>query len=182
MLEYVEVVAKLGAIIIATGTVIAALIGAFSYARFFRRSAQTLLFMRYTERFEKIMDSFPEEAVRFRFNLGALPERSAALSLAVLKYFNLCSEEWDLYKKGYIEPKVWAIWEGEMRRMLQSPLFVREWQALQREFEAYPEFQLYIKAMQAGCEQPAASSPSLVPAPNGSVTSSVPACTSGPSD
>lgn len=128
---------------------VGALIGAWSYAKFFRRSAQTLLFMRYTERYEQIMGAFPENAQQFRFNMtGELPPRSAALTLAVLRHLNLHAEEYYLFRKGYIEPPVWGIWEVELQRMLASPLLVREWKELSNEFQSYSEFQRYVETLQ----------------------------------
>jgi hypothetical protein len=60
---------------------------------FLKKAAHTLLFMKYTERYEQIMSSYPENAVASRLDLdGELPEASLALTLAALKYLNLCSE------------------------------------------------------------------------------------------
>ncbi|MCP6756106.1 hypothetical protein NL533_31260, partial [Klebsiella pneumoniae] len=63
---------------------------------------------------------------------------------------NLCAEEYYLYRKGYIEPTVWAIWEMELRRMLASDLIVREWQVLEAEFRSYPDFQQYVSTLETG--------------------------------
>ena len=55
---------------------------------------------------------YPENAVASRLDLdGEPPEASLALTLAALKYLNLCSEEYYLWKKGLVEDEVWKIWE-----------------------------------------------------------------------
>jgi hypothetical protein len=111
--EVAEQIAKFGAIYIALGGIIAALIGAWSYARFLKRAAHTLLFMKYTERYEQIMSSYPEDAWAARLDMeGEVPAPSKGLTLAALRYLNLCSEEFYLWKRGYIEEGVWNIWEG----------------------------------------------------------------------
>jgi hypothetical protein len=148
-MELAELAFKWGAVFVALGTVIGALIGARSYARFLKKAAHMLLFMKYTERYEQIMSSYPDEALPARLDLeGELPEPSAPLTLAVLRYLNLCSEEYYLWQKGYIEDKVWKIWEAELNRTLASPLYRREWQKLQKEFHSYPEFRDYVDRVQ----------------------------------
>jgi hypothetical protein len=148
-MEFTEMVAKFGFIFIALGTIIAAVIGAWSYARFLKRAAHTLLFMKYTERYEQIMSGYPEDAWVTRLDLeGEPPPASQRLSLAVLKYLNLCSEEFYMWKKGFIENGVWKIWEGELRRTIGSPLYRREWKTLAKEFESYSEFRLFVEEVQ----------------------------------
>lgn len=109
------------------------------------------LFLEFTRRFEEIMQSFPEDAWAARLNLQeTTPESSKKLSLSVLKYMNLCSEEYYLYKKGWLNASIWRIWEAELMRTLQTPLMVREWKTLSREFDAYPAFQAFVEAVQGG--------------------------------
>jgi hypothetical protein len=66
----------------------------------------------------------------------------------VLRYLNLSSEEYYLFKRGYLRADVWRIWEGEMVRTLRSPLLRREWTKLASEFVSYPEFSTYVEQVQ----------------------------------
>ena len=114
-----------------------------------QRNAQ--LFLEFTKRFEEVMQSFPQNAWSARLDIEkAPPPRSKALSLGVLRYLNLCSEEFYLCEKGWLHMDIWKIWEDELLRTLQTPLFVREWQHLCREFESYPEFKEYVEEAQNG--------------------------------
>ncbi|HEV2665479.1 MAG TPA: hypothetical protein VG324_11240, partial [Blastocatellia bacterium] len=108
--------------------------------------------IKYAERYEKIMDSFPQEAFRLRFDLDSeLPTPSQELTTCVLKYLNLCSEEFYLRKKSYIAKDVWSIWEAELNRTLRSGLFRREWESLRDEFVSYPDFRDFVeKTMKKG--------------------------------
>lgn len=115
----------------------------------YRRQKTVEMIMKYAERYEKIMDAFPSEAFRLRFNQDAgLPERGDKLTLAVLKYLNLCSEEYYLYKRGYLAKDVWRIWEEELMRTLKSPLFRREWEMLKGEFKSDPAFTRFVEEIQ----------------------------------
>ena len=70
-------------------------------ARFFRE-----LFLEFNDRYQKIKDRLPKE----------WPPKEADLSLSgdarasAIEYFNLCSEEYLLYKRGYIPLEVWHSW------------------------------------------------------------------------
>jgi hypothetical protein len=114
-----------------------------------RRQMNAEVFMKYAERYEQIMSCFPEDAFRARFSMSEdLPPPSAQLTLAVLRYLNMSSEEFYLWKKKYVADEVWKIWEDELIRILQSPLLRREWQELESEFQSYPEFLEFVKAAQ----------------------------------
>ena len=75
----------------------------------------------------------------------AMPPESEELTLCLLRYLNLSSEEFYLWDKKYIDQAVWEIWEDEIQRMLKSQLMKREWPKLEPEFGAYPKFSEYVK-------------------------------------
>jgi hypothetical protein len=117
--------------------------------RIYRRQANAQAFLTYTERYEQIMSSYPPEARLARLDSDrALPPRSPELTLSVLRYLNLCSEELYLFRYGHLDKKLWAIWEDELIRMLRTPLVRREWADLRREFESYPEFLEFVEEAQ----------------------------------
>ena len=83
-----------------------------------------------------------------------LPPENPELSLCVLRYLNLSSEEFYLRKSGYLDKQLWAIWEDELKRTLRSGLVQREWQVLKREFDSYPDFQRFVTITQAAERRP----------------------------
>jgi hypothetical protein len=100
-------------------------------------------------RYDDVLQSFPRQAWDARFNLETtLPDASPELTLCILRYLNLCSEEFYLHERGYLRNDVWRIWEGEMIRTLRSPLLRREWAMLASEFVSYPEFSRYVEEVQ----------------------------------
>jgi len=148
-MEMLEHIAKVGSVIIALGAIIAAIIGARYYASFFRNATQIFLFIKYTERYEQVMASYPPEALAVRLDIhGEPPPASEPLTLAVLKYLNLCANEFYVWKKGYLDGGVWEIWEEELKRTLRSPLYRREWSKLRKEFESFKEFLDYVEEIQ----------------------------------
>ncbi|MFL6213335.1 MAG: hypothetical protein ACJ74J_05510 [Blastocatellia bacterium] len=100
-------------------------------------------------RYDAILAAFPESAWGARFELDtSLPEPSMELTLCVLRYLNLSSEEFYLYQRGYLRNDVWRVWEAELLRTLRSPLLRREWQTLRSEFVSFPEFSTYVEEAQ----------------------------------
>lgn len=114
----------------------------------YRGQMNAQVFVDCNNRYDDIVASFPPEAWGARLKLSELPPPSHQVTLCALRYLNLGSEEFYLYKRGYINRAVWDIWEGELRRTLRSQLFKREWQVLRDEFDSYPEFIQYVETVQ----------------------------------
>lgn len=139
-------------LILAYGTlVLAAFTGAGIVVaiRVYRRQCNVQVFLEYTKRYTEIMNAFPVEGRKARLDsFGEAPPQTDELSLAVLRYLNLCSEEFHLCKRKYLSKDVWRIWEAELRRSLASTLIRREWTRLRDEFQSYPEFVEYVENAQ----------------------------------
>lgn len=124
--------------------------GVFLGVRVYRRQMNAQLFLAYTRRYDEIMGTFPADARGLRLDLaGEPPPPSPELRLAVLRYLNLCAEEFYLQRRGYLALEIWRIWQGELERTLASPLLRREWPELQPEFAATPEFAAFVERVQA---------------------------------
>jgi hypothetical protein len=110
------------------------------------RQTNSQIFLDCVKRYEKVLESFPAKVWLERFE----PSEEALLetdqtSMAVLRYLNLCSEEFYLKKQGYFsEYGIGDIWEAVLRDNLSTPLFVREWKKLKVEFKSDQEFTNYI--------------------------------------
>ena len=132
--------------VISVGVAIAAF---FWGLKSYRNQMNAHLFLEFTKRFDEIMQSFPENAWSARTDIDdTIPPDSKELSRSAVRYLNLCSEEYYLYKQGWLHKDIWGIWEKELIRTLRSPLFTREWKKLIGEFDAYPEFKEYVNKLQ----------------------------------
>lgn len=130
-------------------TLLSIIIGIIAFFRgitTYNKQMNAQVFLQYAKRYDEIMNSFPRNARLARIKSSeALPKPSGELTICVLRYFNLCSEEFYLYESKYLSKKVWNVWTDEMIRTWQTPLFRREWTKLVNEFDAYPEFQSFVK-------------------------------------
>ena len=139
--------------LVQNGTLISAILMFFGLiigVLIYRRQMNAQLFLEYTKRYEEIMNTFPADARDARLNIDCeTPKESKELTLVILRYLNLSSEEFYLCKNRYLSNKIWRIWEDELLRTLKSPLLLREWAKLKHEFESYPAFSAYVNNAQA---------------------------------
>ena len=138
--------------VIQFATLVSVIIGFWSListVRNYRRQLNLQILMKYTERYEHILSQFPENALFARFDSNALPPQSQELTLCVLKYLNLCSEEFYLWRHKYLANQIWQVWEGDLKRMIASALLKREWLQLREEFLSHKEFLDFVEAVHA---------------------------------
>ena len=55
-----------------------------------------------------------------------------------------------LRRHGYVETRIWRVWEPDLNRLLTSPLVRREWPRLEQEFSTHPKFVAWVLGKQAG--------------------------------
>lgn len=124
-------------------------IGLWQNSRYTRRNWNFNAFTHYTKRYDDIMGSFPDAAYMLRFDLDQPIQSNEDIRLSILKYLNMTSEEYYLWRDKYLDDKVWQIWLPEIKRTLRTPLFQREWQNLKEEFQTYPEFSAFVEQVQS---------------------------------
>ena len=87
-------------------TLVSILVGIFAFfygVTSYKKQMNAQVFLQYTMRFEDIIKSFPKNAWSARKNSDdKLPKPSEELTTSVLRYLNLCSEEFYLYKEKYL--------------------------------------------------------------------------------
>lgn len=124
--------------------------GAVAAWYYFKKKSYADTVLKYAERYDKVMDAFPSGTFLQRFNSEAdFPDHEGKLRLAVLKYLNLCSEEYFLFNQGYIDKSIWNMWKDELERALGSALFKREWEVLKSEFKSDSDFRQFVDDVQS---------------------------------
>lgn len=87
-----------------------------------REQNQIQMFAEYTRRYQDIIMNMPQSVF----------EGDATLDKNVLRYmslyFNLCSEEHDLYSKGAISPDVWSKWLTGFSITMRHEIYKLAWE------------------------------------------------------
>jgi hypothetical protein len=77
-----------------------------------------------------------------------LPERNSELTISALRYCTLISLTYLLFLDNRVPNRMWQLMLHSGTRRLRHPLFVREWEYLKFEFEAFPEFLELVSSVQ----------------------------------
>ena len=110
----------------------------------FKRQMNAQLFLEFTRRYEAVSRSIVDASGDVVDLQDVPPETSRALTAGICQLLNLYSEEFYLYRRRYLDRKIWTIWEDEIRSSLSAPLMRREWPALRAKFDSFPEFQSFV--------------------------------------
>lgn len=62
-------------------------------------------------------------------------------------YFDLCSEEYDLFWSGYISKGVWNNWQKGIEYTFSKKAFIDAWDIIKLNTIYYPEFTKWINGI-----------------------------------
>lgn len=115
---------------------------------------QLTVFLEYTRRFEQIAADLPAEVREApagfdRKYLETKERRSSKVQHAVIRYFNLCSEEFYLHGEKLIPEDIWTYWTSQMRSTASSPLFAEAWRRVRSQYEGQEAFQRFMDGLTA---------------------------------
>lgn len=102
-------------------------------------------FAEYTKRYQEIILHFPENINESSFLYENLKgKRIQNQTMRYMRvYFDLCSEEFFLYKHGHLDPEVWKEWEAGMKFAFKKPAFKIAWNKIARDTGYYTEFERF---------------------------------------
>ncbi|MEM9849807.1 MAG: hypothetical protein AAF847_18095 [Bacteroidota bacterium] len=105
-------------------------------------------FADYTRRYQEIMLHLPMNIYEdtFSFETMEAADRESCLKY-IRAYFNLCSEEYDLWRSGNIEQRIWERWEEGIRATIATKAFYSAWHIAHLSTYYYPEFVDLIENM-----------------------------------
>ena len=113
--------------------------------RHFKKQLQLNFFADYTKRYQEIILNFPEEINEADFRISQLPDDVRERTRRYMRaYFDLCSEEYYLWKKGNLDDETWREWETGIKFAFSKPAFREAWQILNLDTIYYGEFSKFV--------------------------------------
>jgi hypothetical protein len=113
-----------------------------------RRQLNAQMFIEFSRRFEDLLRLFPTEAwLANRNPTQPLPPPSQELTDCTLYCIQFISDVYYLRKTGYIAKSLWILWEREIARTLNGPVFMREWTKIRSEFSHDSEFTHFLSTL-----------------------------------
>mgnify|MGYP006988973092 FL=1 len=96
-----------------------------------REQTRNDFFERYTKRYQDIILAMPDDVYNGTAELDGKTLKYVQL------YFDLCNEEYYLYKRGYIPEDIWTNWFGGMVIMTTNhALFANCWDKLKAQYNS----------------------------------------------
>lgn len=96
--------------------------------KMFNEQLKLNFFADYTKRYQEIILKFPESINQKNFDIRKMPENDRNEVLKYMRvYFNLCSEEYDLYTTNYISERVWENWKNSIESAFSKKAFIDAW-------------------------------------------------------
>ena len=116
---------------IAIGTGLASivvLITLFFTIRNFSKQLKLNFFSEYTKRYQEIILNLPSNIYEDNFDFEKLSQKKKEKTIKFMRsYFDLCSEEFFLWKNKNIDKDVWKEWESGIEYSLSKRAFKEGW-------------------------------------------------------
>jgi hypothetical protein len=113
----------------------------------FKKQLQLNFFADYTKRYQEITLKFPESINEESFKIDDLDLEIKNRTLRYMRaYFDLCSEEYFLWKKGNIDNDTWKEWETGIKFAFSKPAFKQAWKVLCLDTIFYAEFTEFVNS------------------------------------
>jgi hypothetical protein len=113
--------------------------------RQFNRQLKLNFFSEYTRRFQDTILNLPEQIYDPNFTLSQLAGEKREITLKYLRvYFNLCAEEYYLFKEGKVDKYIWQTWSRGFESFLQKRAFRDAWHIIESETLFYADFKEWV--------------------------------------
>ena len=132
---------QLGILVITVIGLFIAIISNRNQLKLFNKQLKLNFFADYTKRYQKIILNFPEIINRQDFSFDKLPEDIRNKTLRYMRvYFDLCSEEFDLWSSGYLDSRIWNNWKEGIEFACSKKAFKDAWKIIKLDTKYYPLF------------------------------------------
>lgn len=114
----------------------------------FNQQLRLNFFAEYTKRYQEIILNFPEKINELTFKISELSPEIQDHTLRYMRaYFDLCSEQYYLWRKGHLDEDVWEEWESGIKFALSKPAFQEAWRTLDVDTIYYGDFSKFVSEL-----------------------------------
>ncbi|WP_137973426.1 hypothetical protein [Pseudomonas sp. F(2018)] len=134
-------------LVVSVATAAITALALFFTVRSFRKQLQLQFFADYTKRYQEIILNFPEQINEDNFSIDDLAPDIRDKTLRYMRaYFDLCSEEYFLWKNDNIDDTTWKEWKSGMCFAFSKPAFKQAWNKLRLDTIYYGDFTSLVKS------------------------------------
>lgn len=111
----------------------------------FNQQLRLNFFAEYTKRYQEIILNFPEGINSPEFDYAKLSPEIRSKTLRFMRvYFDLCSEEYDLWNASYLDRRIWNNWKAGIEYACSKRAFKDAWNIIKLDTKYYPQFSSWI--------------------------------------
>ncbi len=129
-------------------TAIGGIVLVVSQLRILNRQLKLQIYADYTKRYQEIILHFPEDINSPSFSLDGRSDYEKTMRYMRV-YFDLCYEEWDLYRKGLIPNDLWSSWEAGMKTAMTKTAFKQAWDVVEATSYYGGVFESFMQQMES---------------------------------
>lgn len=118
------------------------------------RQAKAQILFQISDRYHNLLNSLPMLILDVRTEAPSLQESNPEFRASILRYLFIVHFSHVLLELGYLDKDLWKILHAEHKRTLTRSAVIKEWHALKREFEMFPNFIRYVDYMNVEEEKP----------------------------
>ena len=138
---------QISAIALSAIGIIIAISGNKSQLKIFNRQLKLNFFSEYTRRYQELVLDFPEYINDSNFEYETLGEEEKGKIIGHMRaYFNLCSEEFHLYKDNCLDKNVWGVWEKGITHTMAKKAFIDSWYIVNKNYIFDDDFERWMKS------------------------------------
>lgn len=129
-------------------TIVIAAVALYFTIRDFKKQLQLHFFADYTKRYQEIILNLPEKIHDQSFSIDTLQPDEREKTIRYMRaYFDLCSEEYFLWKNNNIEVKAWNEWIFGMRNAFSKPAFKDAWSIVSLNSVYHADFTAFVNSL-----------------------------------
>lgn len=137
-MDLIAIVVSILTLVIAAGALVVTI-------RQFKKQLHLNFFSDYTKRYQEIILNLPLGVDGDGFKISDQPEDVRDKTLRYMRaYFDLCSEEYFLWRNGDLDKKTWKEWEAGIMLAFSKPAFKEAWETLNLDTIYYSQFSDYV--------------------------------------
>ena len=105
-------------------------------------------FSDYTKRYQEIILNLPDNISQPDFDYAKLRNEERSKTMRYMRaYFDLCSEEYDLWRAGYVHDRIWHNWKQGIEFAFSKKAVIEAWKESSGDSMYYPEFSKWINSI-----------------------------------
>jgi hypothetical protein len=141
------ILSLIGSMVIAIGTIAAAVITARRYLSIY----QTHVAMEFFRRYAEISQRMPDRLRLSKLSSAALAlpatidnQEMALIARSMIEYGNLCCEEFALQAQGRIPTEIWETWKEGIAENFETAVWRDAWKLVAVEYRSYETFSAFM--------------------------------------